>query len=167
MMNIGVKRILQNQIINVWFIDCDIYFGNVHWVNDTLKLLSSYDIIQMFNICLVLDSNGETMACYHSFGYQYHHHHKKLFSSGTTNYSHSGYAWCFSSNCHQWNGIFVMEVKKDKWYDTRHNILIQNKYDANKHLKHNKEGLLQFFDFCPEKLKFDLHQYFICRKEDL
>ena len=48
----------------------------------------------MFNICLDLDSNGETMACYHSFGYQYHH--KKLFYSNQTNYSHSGYAWCFS-----------------------------------------------------------------------
>ena len=59
-------------------IDADIHFDNIHWVDDTLKLLSSYDIIQMFNVCLDLDSNGETMACYHSFGYQYHHR-KKLF----------------------------------------------------------------------------------------
>ena len=54
------------------------HFGNVPWVNDTLKLLSSYDIIQMFNICLDLDSTGETMSCYHSFAYQYHHHKKYL-----------------------------------------------------------------------------------------
>ena len=89
LLNIGVNRLSSNEpnYINVCFIDCDIHFDNIHWVDDTLKLLSSYDIIQMFNICLDLDSNGETMACYHSFGYQYHHH-KKLFSSGQTNYSH-------------------------------------------------------------------------------
>ena len=53
----------------------------------------------MFNVCLDLYSNGETMACYHSFGYHYHHH-KKLFSHGQTNYSHSGYAWCISRNAY-------------------------------------------------------------------
>jgi len=101
MMCIGEKRLLQNEphYKDVCFIDADIHFDNIHWVNDTLKLMSSYDIIQMFNVCLDLDSNGETMACYHSFGYQYHHH-KKLFISGQTNYSHSGYAWCLSRNAY-------------------------------------------------------------------
>ena len=37
MMCIGVKRLLQNEPYykNVCFIDCDIHFDNVHWVNDT------------------------------------------------------------------------------------------------------------------------------------
>ena len=56
----------------------------------------------MFNICLDLYSKGETMTWYHSFGYQYHHH-EKLFSSGQTNYSHSGYAWAFTR--HAYNKI--------------------------------------------------------------
>ena len=43
--------------------------------------------------------------------------------------------------------------KQDRHHDTGHNILIQNKYDPNKHLKYNKEGLLQFSDECPENLK--------------
>ena len=68
-----------NHVISICIIDCDVHFDNIHWVDDTLKLSSSYDIIQMFNVCLGLYSNGETMSCYHSFGYQYHHH-KKLFS---------------------------------------------------------------------------------------
>ena len=72
MLNIGVKRLLQNEPYykNDCFIDADIHFDNIHWVNDTLKLLSSYDIIQMINVCIDLDSNGETMTCYHSFGHQ-------------------------------------------------------------------------------------------------
>ena len=112
MMNIGVKRLLQNEPYykNVCFIDCDIYLANIHWVDDTWKLLSSYDIIQMFNVCLDLDFKGETMACYHSFSYQYHHH-KKLFSSGQTNYSHSGYAWCISRNaCDEMNFFFDKSI---------------------------------------------------------
>ena len=75
---IGVKRLLQKEphCKNVCFIDCDIHFDNIHWVHDTLTLLSSYDVIQMFNVCLDLDSNHGTMECYHSFAYQYHHHKK-------------------------------------------------------------------------------------------
>jgi len=97
LMCIGVKRLQQNMPDwkNVCFIDADIHFDNVHWIEDTLKLLTAYDIIQMFSVCLDLDKNGETMTCYHSFGYQYHHH-KKIYSSGHTSYSHSGYAWCLS-----------------------------------------------------------------------
>ena len=92
MLNIGVKRLLQNEphYKNVCFIDADIHFDNVHWVEDTLKLLSSYDIIQMFNVCLDLDSNAETMACYRSFGYQCHHH-KKIFSNNQINYPYITY----------------------------------------------------------------------------
>ena len=55
-----------------------------------------------------------------------------------------------------------MEKKQDRNYDTRHKILILNRYNPNKHLKYNKEGLLQFSDECPEKLKKD----FTMRKED-
>ena len=59
-----------------------------------------------------------------------------------------------------------MEKKQDRNYDTRHKILILNRYNPKKHLKYNKEGLLQFSDDCPEKLKKDLYEYFTMRKED-
>ena len=97
----GVNRLSSNEpnYKNVCFIDADIHFDNIHWVEDTLKMLTAYDIIQMLNVCLDLDSNGETMACYHSFAYQYHHH-KKIFSSNQINYSHSGYAWCLFRNAY-------------------------------------------------------------------
>jgi len=61
---------------------------------------------------------------------------------------------------------FYHGSKKDRCYDTRHKILIQNKFNPNKDLEYNKEGLLQFSDECPEKLKNDLYQYFTMRKED-
>ena len=61
---------------------------------------------------------------------------------------------------------FYHGKKQDRHYDTRHKILIQNEYDPNKHLIYNKDGLLVYSKECPEKLKNDLYQYFISRKED-
>ena len=39
MLNVGVERILQSEpdYKNVCFIDCDIHFDNIHWVDDTLN----------------------------------------------------------------------------------------------------------------------------------
>ena len=61
---------------------------------------------------------------------------------------------------------FYHGSKKNRNYDTRHNILIQNKYDPNKHLKYNKDGLLEYSKECPEKLKKDLYEYFTMRREE-
>ena len=61
---------------------------------------------------------------------------------------------------------FYHGSKKDRNYDTIHNILIQKKYDPNKHLKYNKDGILEYSKECPEKLKNDLYEYFTMRKED-
>ena len=61
---------------------------------------------------------------------------------------------------------FYHGSEKDRNYDTRHNILIQKKYDPNKHLKYNKDGLLKYSKECPEKLKNDLYEYFTMTKED-
>ena len=58
---------------------------------------------------------------------------------------------------------FYHGSEKDKNYDTRHNILIQKKYDPNKHLKYNKDGILEYSKECPEKLKNDLYEYFTMR----
>ena len=54
LLNIGAKRLLSNEphYKNVCFIDADIHFDSIHWVEDTLKLLSSNDINQTFNVCL-------------------------------------------------------------------------------------------------------------------
>ena len=61
---------------------------------------------------------------------------------------------------------FYHGSKKDRCYDTRHKILMSNKFNPNKDLIYNKEGLLQFSGLCPEKLKNDLYAYFTNRKED-
>ena len=51
-------------------------------------------------------------------------------------------------------------------YDTRHKILISNKFNPNKDLIYNKDGLFEYSRECPEKLKKDLYEYFTMRRED-
>ena len=60
-------------------------------------------------------------------------------------------------------GIFIMEVKI---IDTRHKMLISNKFNPNKDLIYNKDGLLEYSKECPEKLKKELYEYFTMRRED-
>ena len=61
---------------------------------------------------------------------------------------------------------FCHGSKKDRCYDTRHKILISNKFNPNKDLIYNKDGLLKYSKECPEKLKKGLYEYFTNRKED-
>ena len=56
--------------------------------------------------------------------------------------------------------------KKDIYYDTPRKKLISNKFNPNKDLIYNKDGLLEYSKECPEKLKNDLCEYFTLRKED-
>ena len=61
---------------------------------------------------------------------------------------------------------FYHGSKKDRLYDTRHQILISNKFNPAEHLIYNKDGLLEYSKDCPEKLKSDLYKHFTMRKED-
>ena len=61
---------------------------------------------------------------------------------------------------------FYHGSKNNRCYDTRHKISISNKFNPNKDLIYNKDGLLEYSKECPEKLKKDLCEYFTMRRED-
>ena len=61
---------------------------------------------------------------------------------------------------------FYHGQKHNRHYDTRHKILISNKFNPNKDLIYNKDGLLEYSKECPEKLKTDIKSYFQSRHED-
>ena len=61
---------------------------------------------------------------------------------------------------------FYHGKKQNRHYYTRHKILISNKYNPNKYLTYNKDGLLEYSLGCTEKLKNDLREYFSSRLED-
>jgi hypothetical protein len=92
MINLGVKKLLPENWKAMAWIDGDIEFESVHWVDDTLKLLTEFDIIQLFTVCFDLDYDNTPMSMWQSFGYKYCNGEKFKHQKGT-NYWHSGYAW--------------------------------------------------------------------------
>lgn len=97
MINVGIKKLLPKNWKAVAWIDGDIEFENINWVDDTLKLLTEFDIIQLFNVCFDLDYNETPMSMWQSFGYKYCNGERFKHQKGT-NYWHSGYAWACTRN---------------------------------------------------------------------
>ena len=106
MINLAVRKLLPSNWKSVAWIDGDIEFENNDWVDNTLKTLSNFDIIQLFSICLDLDENENPMSIWQSFGYKYCN--GKIFNHAKgLNYWHCGYAWaCTREFYEKMNGIY-------------------------------------------------------------
>jgi len=102
MINLGIRKLLPQDWKAVAWIDGDIEFENPNWALDTLKVLTKFDIVQLFTTCFDLDEKELPMSIWQSYGYKYCHgkifkHEKGL------NYWHCGYAWACTRN--YWNSI--------------------------------------------------------------
>jgi hypothetical protein len=92
LINLGVKNLLPPDWKAFAWIDADIEFENINWVNDTLKLLTKFELVQLFNNCLDLDEKEVPMSIFQGFGYKYCN--GQLFEHiRGINYWHPGYAW--------------------------------------------------------------------------
>jgi hypothetical protein len=92
MINLGINKLLPNNWKYVAWIDGDIEFENYNWVNDTLKVLTKFDIVQLFTIAFDLDENNIPMNIWQSYGYKYCNGETFKHNKGI-NYWHCGYAW--------------------------------------------------------------------------
>jgi len=92
MINLGIQKLLPSDWNAVAWIDGDIEFENLNWVNDTLKLLSKFDLVQLFTTCFDLNENEIPMSIFQSFGYKYCNGEKFNHIRGI-NYWHPGYGW--------------------------------------------------------------------------
>ena len=110
LLNLAVNLLPKNYKA-VAFIDADIQFDNPHWASDTLKLLNGYyDVVQLFNVCLDMDKNNNTMSCFHSLGYQYVT--KQKYYKSQINFSHPGYAFAYTRSFYEncMKGLFDVEI---------------------------------------------------------
>lgn len=92
MINLAVKNLLPKDWQAFAWIDADIEFESVTWAEDTLKLLTQFDLVQLFTVCFDLDENEVPMNMWQSYGYKYCRGEKFKHTKGV-NYWHSGYAW--------------------------------------------------------------------------
>jgi hypothetical protein len=94
MINLAIKKLLPIDWKAVAWIDGDIEFENPNWVIDTLKVLTNFDIVQLFTTCFDLDEINKPMRIFQSFGYKYAHGENFNPSKNYgNNLWHSGYAW--------------------------------------------------------------------------
>ena len=100
LINVGVKKLLPADWKAFAWIDADITFDSVSWIDNTLRLLKgAYDILQLFSHCIDMDKKNSTMKVFNSAGYQYS---KNLpFSNKGENSWHPGYAWAITKTAYE------------------------------------------------------------------
>ena len=111
MIRIGIEKLLPPDWTNIAWVDADIEFDNVHWVEDTLKVLNgTRDVIQLFSHILDMDPYLDSMQIFSGFGYQYTHK-RRYNSRGGINYYHPGMAWaCTRKAYEQMGGIYDKSI---------------------------------------------------------
>ncbi len=92
MINIGINKLLPKDWKAVAWIDGDIEFENPNWALDTLKVLTNFEIVQLFTTCFDLDETNNPMSIWQSYGYKYCNGKDFKHERGL-NYWHCGYAW--------------------------------------------------------------------------
>lgn len=92
LINLGIKHLLPVNWKAVAWIDSDIEFENINWPLDTLKILTKFDLVQLFTNCFDLNEHEIPMSIFQSFGYKYCNGEKFEHIRGI-NYWHPGYAW--------------------------------------------------------------------------
>jgi hypothetical protein len=110
MINIGVKKLLPPSWKAFAWIDADVEFDNVHWAQDTLKLLNgSYDIVQLFSHAVDMDATESAMSIFSGFGFQYAHGQK--YGRGGVNFFHPGFAWAITRDAYeQLGGLYELSI---------------------------------------------------------
>lgn len=91
MINVAVEKLLPKDWKAFAWLDTDIEFESETWVSDTLKLLSKYDIVQLFSHSVDLDYMNNTQVIRSSFGYQ--HIRNQPFHNTEW---HPGFAWAIN-----------------------------------------------------------------------
>lgn len=92
LINLGVKQLLPEDWKAFAWIDADIEFENINWAFDTLKILTKFDLVQLFTSCFDLDEKEVPMSVFQGFGYKYCNGESFCHIRGI-NYWHPGYAW--------------------------------------------------------------------------
>jgi hypothetical protein len=103
MINLAVKHLLPPTWKAMAWIDSDLEFENVSWVQDSLRILNGEcDIIQLFSHAVDMDPFGNAMSIFTSAGFQYS---KQLpYTKSRMNYWHPGYAWACTRTAYETMG---------------------------------------------------------------
>jgi hypothetical protein len=93
LINIAVERLLPKDWKAFAWVDVDVEFENVTWATDTLKLLTHYNILQLYSHSLDLTYLNETNTIRNSVGYEIVKNNSFAKYAQTL---HPGFAWAIN-----------------------------------------------------------------------
>jgi hypothetical protein len=113
MINLALSRLPASAQYVSW-IDADLEFINLRWVEDTVKALQTSPIVQLFQTCADLGPTGQIIAVHKSFGYCHDRRWKFTNCYGNkmlgVNF-HTGYAWAARvETMRQLGGVFERAI---------------------------------------------------------
>lgn len=150
MINIAVWKLLPENWKAFAWIDSDIEFENESWAIDTLKLLNSLDVIQLFSHYNHLNKDKTTLLMNSSFGYQYIKKNKFCFNARTPNFWHPGFAWAMTRKTFQRiRGLFQLDIMGGGDYHFAMALITELKQDDNNDINDDmKNEKKKYFKRC-------------------
>ena len=140
MINIAVWKLLPTDWKAFAWIDADIEFENESFASDTLKLLSSYDIVQLFSHYIHMDKNKLATSLNSSFGYNYAKNNPYIFDTKSSNFWHPGFAWAINRNAYERiGGLFQIDILGGNDYHIALGIIKQFNVDYENNTYYNNE----------------------------
>lgn len=105
LVNMGIRRLPPDWKYVAW-IDADISFLNRNWVQDTIRELRSYDVVQMWQTCVNLGPTDEAIKIDKSFGFMHQGSGTAYTPTDRYGHWHPGYAWaCTQKAWKQMDGL--------------------------------------------------------------
>jgi len=92
LINIAVRNLPSGWRYMAW-VDADLTFVHSHWVRETIAVLHTHPVAQMFQTCVHLGPTGEVFKTDKGFAYQYLAGNEALNPNGKYTDWHCGFAW--------------------------------------------------------------------------
>lgn len=94
LINLAFKHLIPHNAQYIAWIDCDVFFHNQGWAQETMHQLQHYPLVQPWSDCVDLGPHGEVLHHFQSFCYVHRMGWKKqTHPSQPYKYAHSGYSW--------------------------------------------------------------------------
>lgn len=105
LVNLAVTEFSSDWKYMAW-VDADLTFLNLNWVQDTVTELASYDIVQLFQTAVNLGPTGESLKIDKSFGYMHRDSGTQYTKTDRYGFWHPGYGWaCTRKAFEKMNGL--------------------------------------------------------------
>ena len=107
LINLAVKSLPRSWKYMAW-IDADLTFLNLNWVQDTIQTLkTSTDVVQMWRSAVNLGPNGETIKVDKSFAYMFKGSGTKWTPTDKYGFWHTGFAWACTRKAYETMGGLI------------------------------------------------------------